>query len=215
MTIHIFGGGTVMHVRNHLALCAPAAGATARALANFLRQRSGQPVELHETRMANPSSTMESNLDVEDALRRALARPDTRAIIFNVALCDFVGQIGAVESGKYAERLQTREVPPEGLSLMLKPAPKLLGLVRQLRPEVASVGFKTTAGETPEVQVARANRMSSEHGVDLVLANDTVTRNNIVLPGRGEGTVEGAIFNGTSRTAALAALAEAFQALIQ
>ena len=51
--IHIFGGGTVSHVRNHLALAAPAYGSTAKALATLCKQIIPKmETVLHLTRMA-------------------------------------------------------------------------------------------------------------------------------------------------------------------
>jgi phosphopantothenoylcysteine synthetase/decarboxylase len=207
MTVHIFGGGTIMHVRSHFSLCAPARGRTARALAVELMAR-GINFQLHLTSMADPNSELETNYDVERRLREVLADPKTTGVIFNVALCDFEGKIGEVPSGKYAERLQTRAAA-DGISMDLRPTPKLLGLVRELRPDVKSVGFKTTAHADPAEQLVRANRMAVEHGIHWMLANDVGTRNNIVLTGGG-ATLTDARYNGYDREAALAALVDAF-----
>lgn len=93
--IAIFGGGTVMYVRSHMALCAPAYGSTAKKLAALLTSEDTQ-VDLYLTKMADPTSHMETNLDVEETLHRVLADPRVAGIVFNVALCDFSGQIGDV-----------------------------------------------------------------------------------------------------------------------
>ena len=210
--IVVFGGGTVMHVRNHMALCTPAYGATAKKLVTLLLGQEFS-IDLRLTKMADASSRMETNQDVEEELHRVLADPNTAGVVFNVALCDFSGQLGKVPSGKYAPRLQTREVPPLGLAMVLKPTPKLLGLVKQQRPDIKSIGFKTTADEPAEAQINKANRMASEHGISLMLANDTVTRNNIVLKNAGRvvpRTLKDAIYNGQDRDAALAILAQEF-----
>lgn len=210
--IVVFGGGTVMYVRNHMALCAPAYGATARKMA-ALFEGNGFQVDLRLTKMADSSSHMETNMDVADELHRVLADPNLAGIVFNVALCDFEGHIGHVPSGKYAERLQTREVSDAGLKLTLKPTPKLLGMVKTLRPDVKSIGFKTTADEPADTQITKANRMASEHGITWMLANDTVTRNNIVLRSGGRTmprTLQDALYNGTVRNEALAVLAQGF-----
>lgn len=203
-----------MHVRNHMALCAPAYGGTAKALAHILTTeieatQRNLAVDLRLTKMADSASSLETNTDVEEALLQVLNSPDTAAIIFNVALCDFEGQIGNVPSGKYAERLQTRAVTEDGLALTLRPTKKLLGLVHRLRPDIVSVGFKTTANESVQIQVDKSNRMSREAGISWMLANDTVTRNNVVLRGSVERTIADAVFNGTARTEALSALAVA------
>lgn len=218
--IVVFGGGTIMHVRNHMALCAPAYGGTAKKLANMLSGNRYR-VDLMLTKMADSTSDLETNDDVKTALMDVLAESNTVGIVFNVALCDFSGQIGLVASGKYAERLQTREVTEGGLALTLRPTEKLLTLVQQLRPDIVSVGFKTTANETAQVQVAKSNRMAREAGVSWMLANDTVTRNNIVLRGSdtvapyAPRTVKEAVYNGLYREQALQTLAHQFLQTIQ
>jgi len=57
--IHIFGGGTISHIRNHLAICAPAYGATANKLFNLFWDY-GMSVELHLTKMADKDSKLET-----------------------------------------------------------------------------------------------------------------------------------------------------------
>lgn len=209
-----------MHVRNHMALCAPAYGGTAKALVAMLNARIEAnarhlAVDLRLTKMADPSSILETNTDVEEALLQVLNDPQTAAIVFNVALCDFEGHIGDIASGKYAERLQTRAVTEEGLGLTLRPTKKLLGLVHALRPDIVSVGFKTTANESAQIQVDKSNRMSREAGISWVLANDTVTRNNVVLRGGPDRTIDDAVFNGTDRNDALQSLVNALLSDLQ
>lgn len=175
MTIHIFGGGTVQYVRSHSAICAPAYGKTARTL---FAQLGATVARLHLTRMADHESSMETNEEVAERLHEVLADPATRAVIFNVALCDHSGQIGDVPSGKYAKRLLSRD----GDKVMtLTPTPKLLSQVKAIRPDVFLVGFKTTAGDTQQEQHRLSLRQIEETGADIVFANDTVTRNNLVV----------------------------------
>lgn len=179
MTIHIFGGGTVQHVRNHAALCAPAYGKTARQLFDQLGAGIAQ---LHLTRMADYRSPMETNEDVEVRLQEVLADPSSRAVVFNVALCDYAGQIGDVPSGKYAQRLSSRE----GTQLMqLTPTKKLLAIVKATRPDILLVGFKTTADAVQRMQHRLALRQIAETGADWVFANDTVTRHNLLVNSDG------------------------------
>lgn len=178
MSIHIFGGGTVQYVRNHMALCAPAYGDTARYLEKSFAAHHVF-VEMHLTRMANPhGSQMETNEDVAQRLEKVLADPHTRAIIFNVALCDYAGQIGDIPSGKYAQRLSSRE----GLQAMsLTPTEKLLERVKLVRPDIKLVGFKTTAGADLSEQMRLSRRQIEETGADIVFANDTVNRSNFLI----------------------------------
>ena len=213
--IVVFGGGTIVHIRNHMALCAPAYGGTAKKLASMLQysineHRLDLSVDLMLTKMANPDSQLETNDDVEHALQRVLADPYTAGIIFNVALCDFSGTIGMVPSGKYAARLQTREVSHDGLPLVLHPTKKLLGQIAAQRPDIVSIGFKTTANESSQVQMEKSNRMSLESNVSWILANDTVTRNNIVLPNGKDNSNKDVLYNGNDRNQALRILGRAF-----
>lgn len=100
-----------------------------------------------------------------------------------------------------------------GLQLVLQPTAKLLGLVKKMRPDITSVGFKTTADEPVQTQISKANRMAREHGITWMLANDTVTRNNVVLRSdvrTRPRTLEDARYNGTNRAIALQALATGF-----
>lgn len=183
--IHIFGGGTVQYVRSHMALCAPAYGTTARNLYASLLSAgvSADQVALHLTKMADYRSKMETNEDVAAQVGMLIDDPSTRAIVFNVALCDFSGQIDDVPSGKYAPRLQSRD---GDVTMLLQPAPKVLKHIKELRPDIMVVGFKTTAGDIPRRQVELAERQISECNVDLVWANDTVTRQNLLVSGKDE-----------------------------
>lgn len=177
--LHIFGGGTVNHVRNHLALCAPAYGSTARQLYRRVQVLYPDcPAQLELTRMADSASVLETNAEVAARLEAVLAAPSTHAIVFNVALCDFEGQIGDEPSGKYAPRLKSREGE---VAMRLTPADKLLHRIKARRPDVVLVGFKTTAGATHEEQVRLALRQIEETGANFVHANDTVTRENCLV----------------------------------
>lgn len=177
--IHIFGGGTVQHVRSHTALSAPAYGRTARKLQAMLSEKGlGDHVQVHFTTMADWQSPLETNEDVAARLEEVLADPNTVAIVFNVALCDVAGQIGDVPSGKYAPRLQSRETLG---NMQLTATPKLLPRVKQARPDVFLVGFKTTADDTQLLQHQKSLRQIEETGADLVFANDTVTKHNMLV----------------------------------
>lgn len=180
MSVHIFGGGTFFHVRNHMSLCAPAFGKTARYINTFY-----DDAHLHLTKMADHNSILDTNEDVEYKLDRLIADPECKIIYFNVALCDFEGSIldGSLDdcitpSGKYATRLKTRE----GLQHMrLTPAAKLIGKIRKTRKDIFVVGFKTTCNATPDEQYLAALNMLKENSINLVLANDTGNRRNMIV----------------------------------
>jgi hypothetical protein len=177
-SILILGGGTFYHVRNHLSIAAPAFGTTAKWLHEALVDS-----DLVLTKMADTSSSLETNADVKKFVDAYLAKEMLSCIIMNVALCDYEGTIDTVVSGKHAKRLQSRA----GKQLMdLTASDKVIASIKEQRPDVFLVGFKTTTNFSPDEQQAAAYRMLSESKGDLVLANDTVTRHNLLINAKNE-----------------------------
>jgi hypothetical protein len=175
----IYGGGTITHVRNHLALCAPAFGITAR----YLKQQLTF-ADLRLTRMASETSVLITNNDVSDDIENIIKDPYVKFVIMNAALCDFHGQIGDLVSSKHSERLETTSGHQE---MKLAPTPKVITYLRAMRPDIFIVGFKTTTSASLEVMAKKSRKM----GVDMVLANDTVTRTNILYHNGFQTTVKG------------------------
>ncbi len=91
-TAHVIAGGTHFHVRPHLALAAPAYGATGRALHNELETR-GRPAALYLTAMAGGPKELDTNADVARLVGAIVADPATRLLFMPVALCDFTGSV--------------------------------------------------------------------------------------------------------------------------
>ncbi len=201
--IHIIGGGTFSYVRNHLALAAPARGRTARALHDsFMRAHcmASQNItiehaartapQLHLTSMADDESDLITNDDVAGLLDRLIADPETRVIILSAALCDYDGSVldefkitgnnyhGTTPSGSHEQRLKTSDGEQ---FLLLTPAPKIISRIRKERKDIFAVGFKTTTGATPDEQYLAALDLLKANSLNLVLANDTVTRYNMIV----------------------------------
>jgi len=212
----IIGGGTVSHVRNHLALCAPAYGTTAKKLHRLFRDKldvTGSECAMREygywpeknefdsqlylTKMAGEDPlainevALETNEDVSKLVDKLIANPNTKAIIFNPALVDFEGAIttsGIVgyewsddittRSGKYEERLKTSEGEK---SMLLWPSQKILGKIRKERKDIFLVAFKTTCGATEDEQFLTGLHLLKTNSCNLVLANDTKTRLNMII----------------------------------
>ena len=203
--IDIIGGGTVSHVRNHLALCAPAYGTTARQIHDLcsiyyhLREDAthwdGDPshaINVYLTRMAGGGvGSPETNEDVSKLVDKLIANPNTHIIYFNPALVDFDGSIATgaaagydwndnapTPSGKYETRLQTSEGEQR---MVLTPSAKILGKIRQERKDIFLVAFKTTCGATLDEQFLTALHLLKSTSCNLVLANDTKTRHNMIV----------------------------------
>jgi ribulose-5-phosphate 4-epimerase/fuculose-1-phosphate aldolase len=215
-SIHIIGGGTVFHVRPHLAIAAPAYGRTALSLGNLLRMhvsRNGEEgdcynVYTHLTKMAG-GDKLETNADVERLINTLIADEDTKIVFMPVALCDFAGTI--IEKGDSGEPITTPSgkdeprLPSRGgpFLMELHPATKIIKKVREWRKDIYLVGFKTTAGATPDEQFRAGLHLLKSTSCNLVLANDVHTRLNMTI------TPEQAYYGKTfDRSEALATLVE-------
>lgn len=174
----IIGGGTISHVRNHLALCMPAFGQTAFDLeteaTSFFNKME---VESFLTRMAGGNADLETNEDVARLVDKLIADLSVKVIFFNVALCDFSGTVDDVPSGKYAERLSS-SAP---VTMDLQPQDKIIGKIRKVRKDIFLVGFKTTCGATEDEQYIAGLNLLKSASCNLVLANDTKTRTNMII----------------------------------
>jgi phosphopantothenoylcysteine synthetase/decarboxylase len=173
------GGGTFNDVRAHLSLCTRAFGGTARYMYDYMSYfREHCNPELVLTKMADHHSGLITNLDVEIYVNTLLTDPGVSALIFNVALCDFTGEIDEVPSGKTAPRLQSRDGPH---TMVLTPSKKIISNIKLRRPDIFVIGFKTTSNDDATTQIAKARRQISESGADIVVANDIGTRQNILV----------------------------------
>jgi hypothetical protein len=203
-TVHLLGGGTVDHVRPHLAIAAPAWGATALALARIIDDRGlfvDRRIRTTLTRMANPASRIETNEDVAILLDELAADPETHVIFLSMALCDWRGVVsGDPRRGKSAPRLRTDGGP---VTLELLPSEKLVRRVRRVRKDIFLVAFKTTAGASTSEQFLAGLRLLKSASANLVFANDLHTKRCMVI------TPEQARYHEThDRQAALEGLAE-------
>ena len=63
----------------------------------------------------------------------------------------------------------------------LTPADKVIGRIRKHRKDIFLVGFKTTANATPQEQFSKGLALMKKASCNLVMVNDTVTRNNFII----------------------------------
>lgn len=193
--LHIFGGGTVAHIANHFAVCAPAYGKTAHALSHLARNRflkDDMQIVTHLTKMAGGDS-LETNEDIFNKIEELKKDYNTKIIFFNCALVDYqVEKINAITeentvvpiayksmTGKYSGRLETRKVPH--LNVDFISSEKIIPSIRKGRKDIFLVGFKTTCGATKQEMYEKGLRLCKEGSVNLVLVNDTKTRWNMII----------------------------------
>lgn len=181
--IIIFGGGTISHVRSHLALCAPAFGSTARRIKTLCEELIPEMnMDLILTTMADRSSAMTTNEDVASVVARVIKNLDNKIVFFSCAMCDFDGNIANLPGNKYGKRLDSSLA--NGGSITLKTAPKIITAFRHNeggRKDIFLVGFKTTCGATGEEQYIAGLNLCKRASCNLVLVNDVKTRLNMVI----------------------------------
>lgn len=183
--IHIVGGGTIAPIREHLSLSARAYGNTAKRIGELCQTYwPGLGVNLHLTRMADPASDIETVTDLQKLAHNLITDFKTKVVFWSPAIVDFEGQIGDVQSALHADRLSS----DNDQTLNLTPAKKLVTMFRRdsidgMRPrkDIFAVGFKTTTGASPEEQYSSGLKLVKHASLNLVLANDTITRNNMVV----------------------------------
>lgn len=178
--LYVLGGGTFSHVRNHLALAMPAFGTTAKKLAELARNKFlKMNVNLVLTKMADSSSDIVTNEDVKKLTNQLTADLETKVVFFNFGMCDYSGEVGNIKSGKYAERLRT---PIGGVYRMeLSPNDKIVKDIRKNRKDIFLVAFKTTCGASEQEQYLAGLNLLKKNSCNLVLANDTLTRVNMII----------------------------------
>lgn len=187
----ILGGGTVSYVRNHLALSTPAYGTTAKLLKKLCLEHSDKlDINLVLTKMADFNSNIETPLDVSNYVDNCIiADPSVKIVFFNAAIVDFSGFIddgdNLTVSGKYSPRLETRVSTDSEISraykMSLMPNLKIISKIRKTRKDIFLIGFKTTCGADPQKQYLSGLNLVKEASCNLVLANDTKTRLNMVI----------------------------------
>jgi hypothetical protein len=207
--LYILGGGTNTHISNHLALSAPAYGKTARKLASKFRDHSENKmdVQLILTKIASIGNfrniAPDTPEDIEALVDKLIADPDTRVIIFNVAMVDYKPtSLFTLESnsydaynpheitdkfGKYAGRLNTSKLPEVCLELSVQD--KIIQKIRKERKDILLVGFKTTCGDTKEEQFHKGLKLCKDASANIVFVND-VDKNRIELLNNIENVVD-------------------------
>ncbi len=206
--VYFFGGGTIAHIANHLAICAPAYGDTAlslRGISQYDKFFTNCNLYLELTKMAG-GGRLETNEDIAARIEELKADPNTKVIFFSCALVDYepysidrykwenltgedpnfpdatlVSEVvgGEFQFGKYNKRLDTRHNP--SVTLHLESSKKIISNIRKGRKDIFLVGFKTTCGATKQEMFEKGLKLCKESSVNLVLVNDTKTRWNMIV----------------------------------
>lgn len=182
--IVIYGGGTHYFISNHFSLCAPAYGETAIQIAELCHTIiPNMEVDLRLTRMAGGNKHLNTYQDLVHDLEGVVADQTTKVIIMNAAVVDFMpfclsnSQGDIRDFGKYKPRLHS----DQEYTLEICPTPKILRSIRKTRKDIFLVGFKSSTDYSPDQQYIAAMDLLKKNSCNLVLANDTITHNNMVV----------------------------------
>jgi len=183
----ILGGGTIYDIRSHFGLIAPAIGKTASQLYKIAKEMfDDMEVNMKTTMVAGDIDTnaktkefkIRTNNDVETFMQRLIADKTIKIIFFNIAMCDWEAEIDGI-SGRYAKRLNTHD--GTNPTLKLTPSKKIIDIIKKDRKDIFLIGFKQTAGYSEEQQYSKGLNLLKQASCNLVLANDSITRNNIII----------------------------------
>lgn len=176
--IVILGGGTFSKVACHLALATPAFGTTARQLsAMYGVANNNFKVEMKLTKMADHTSDLIYTEDVQHYVQQVIEDSKVKVVIFNVAICDF--EMSNPTSDSRLSSQEDYDVQLKGVGY------KLIRHLREQRPDIFIVGFKTTSYDTNTSQTAKGRKLLESNGLNLVLANDVGTRTNVLISSGG------------------------------
>lgn len=169
----VFGGGTFNHVACHLALAAPAFGETAKQLHRMFQEDNHLESHLVLTKMADSNSKLITNADVSACVEEMLKDPLVKVVVMNAAICDF--EMDNPSDQARLSSSQDYQVTLKGITT------KILAMIHQKRPDIVVAGFKTTHGDTLVGQASKAFASIQASKLDIVLANDLDTRENILV----------------------------------
>lgn len=193
--IHVFGGGSIAHISNHFAVCAPAYGNTADKIHEIIlddNRFSNFNVYPELTKMASGGmfpTKLETNEDIAARIEVLKKDLNTKIIFFSCALVDWKPDSGEIFNnqggfdkiqsfGKYAQRLESRNGCP---SITFQPTDKIISNIRTGRKDIFLVGFKTTCNASKQEMYEKGLRLCKEGSCNLVLVNDTKTRLNFIV----------------------------------
>lgn len=177
--VYIVGGGTLSYIRSHLCLSAPAYGATARLLKTMCEAHNSNKMDviLKLTKMADINSNIETVSHLDSLATKIIEDPLTKIVFWGPAVVDFIPSIDGRCGDKYDERLKS----DHEYNVKLTAVKKIISRFRKDRKDIFLVGFKHSCNLEEEQQYNVALKMLKQNSCNLVLANDSVTRMNMIV----------------------------------
>jgi phosphopantothenoylcysteine decarboxylase/phosphopantothenate--cysteine ligase len=187
--IVVIGGGTMVHVTPHFSLCAPAYGKVAKSIHDKLCAKGGDVESvLVLTKMAQTkpqlSPLIETNDDLSQYVDTLLEDDSVKCIVMSAAVCDFEPEKLAQSNGVLLydfDKSQERLSSSYKVNLNLKPSEKIVSKIKQKRPDIFLVTFKTTSDVSDEKIISSATLSREKNQSDIVFANDIKRKKNFLV----------------------------------
>lgn len=189
--IYIIGGGTVVHIRNKLALSAPDYGEIARHLNTLFTTHPNNPFEtyLHLTKMAGGVRALETDEDVRSLVECLVIQESTKAIIFCPTLVGYQptslhmkeNGFGYTlrEFGLRGKVLQTSDTPQ--VFLKAQKTPQIVNTIRNCRKDIFLAVLKTTSGLAVNEQRVVGTNLLNNSNANIVLITDNTASHNTTI----------------------------------
>lgn len=114
-------------------------------------------------------------LDLETEMAKLLEKHRYDAVIHSMAVSDFFVDKVYSESSVYAQEWEAltdaKISSEEGVFLHLRPAPKVIRLIKDKQPETLLFGFKLLSGASDDDLKEAAEKQIASVGSDFVIAN--------------------------------------------
>lgn len=169
-SIKILGGGTLLPIKQGLALTAVSSGHTAQQVL-ALCQAHDKKAELLLTHFADPTSSIQTIFDTESVARSYIADKKTKVVFWNPTVVDYPD---------YTFVLANEDGDP----ILSTPVPsphKIPRLIKDKRPDVFLVCFQTTSGNSEAEMYEQAVKLLCATHANLVFAKDSGTGLNMVV----------------------------------
>lgn len=185
--IHIFSGGTVQHVSPHFAVCAPAYGTIGTTLWREL-SKNGITPEVHLSRMAGGDPGFETNEDLEQEIKDCLLDMNTKVIVMAAAVCDFAPMMLKTTDGTRSSfgKAMKRLSSDGDITMTLSPTKKIIDIIKEYRPDIYLVTFKTTSKNTYSYLEEKCRDNIAHSGADVCFGNDIGEKINILYFANGD-----------------------------
>jgi len=109
---------------------------------------------------------------LELEIKNLLEKYPIKAVIHAMAVSDYHVE-GIYKDGEIIPILAKLDSSEERVLLSLKRNPKIISIIKEIKPDVILIGFKLTVNKTEEERIKIANEQMEKNNCNYVLVNDS------------------------------------------